>query len=38
MSLMARHWCHIIHMLNPKTHVDAKNGQLKAIKVVLRLF
>ena len=37
MSLMAGHWCPIIHRFNLKTCVNVKNGQLKAIKAVLRL-
>ena len=36
MNLMAGHWCPIIHRLNLKTHVDVKNGQLKAVKAALR--
>ena len=34
---MAEYWCLIIPQLNPKARVDVKNGQLKAIKAVLRL-
>ena len=37
MNLMMGHWCPIIHWLNPKARVDIKNGQLKAIKAMLRL-
>jgi hypothetical protein len=34
---MAGHRCPIIHQLNLKARVNIKNGQLKAIKVTLRL-
>lgn len=29
--------CPMIHRLNPKAHVNIKNGQLKVIKAVLSL-
>ena len=34
---MTGYQCPIIHRLNPKARVNVKNGQLKAIKVALRL-
>ena len=34
---MVRHRCSITHRLNPKARVDVKNGQLQAIKMMLRL-
>ena len=37
MNLMAGHHCPVIHQLNPKAHVNVKNGQLKVMKVALWL-
>ena len=34
---MAGHWCPMVHWLNLKACVGVKNGQLKAIKMALRL-
>ena len=36
-NLVAGHWCPIIHWLNPKSRVNVKNDQLKAIKATLGL-